>query len=439
MAVTTNNTENGAGPEQGAENAAYPVKKRRIPANDGKFERDENESEKSERAAQQEPYAGGERKGRYQYSKQPIKDGATSYPKNQKQIKSQGQQKFNRQYDKAPGKGPRKEPDRHEAGAPQRGAGKPPQRHQDFKGRQNQRNAIIEYDASDDYFSGSNTERDAAGNGFQASAQAAAADGGLNSGRSVISSGNKGPGRFAPGDGGQSSGKAAVQPRSANEGAKQTAGRYAAAENKPAAGRSTGAPAGAAGTAAGNQAAMRGAAGAGTGVSRVRRETATPAPGAAAAPQREARAAGAPNAPDIGAANSARARREQPQQRALPAQAPEAPKNAVFASPRRAEKPSAQKPENANARQAEKAGAQQQEKQIVSRGDKQRAPQIEKAQFSQSARTREKGGKYSHSQQGHSHRIKAEETLEEIKTDIVRIEKEIDLEILEIQSLKLAL
>ena len=49
------------------------------------------------------------------------------------------------------------------------------------------------------------------------------------------------------------------------------------------------------------------------------------------------------------------------------------------------------------------------------------------------------GGRGRHSQSAHALRIKAEETLEDIKTDIVRIEKEIDLEIKEIQSLKLVL
>ena len=49
------------------------------------------------------------------------------------------------------------------------------------------------------------------------------------------------------------------------------------------------------------------------------------------------------------------------------------------------------------------------------------------------------GGRGRHSQAVHAHRIKLEETLEDIKTDIVRIEKEIGLEIKEIQNLKLAL
>ena len=44
-----------------------------------------------------------------------------------------------------------------------------------------------------------------------------------------------------------------------------------------------------------------------------------------------------------------------------------------------------------------------------------------------------------HGQAAYAQIIKAEETLEDIKADIVRIEKEIDLEIKEIQSLKLAL
>jgi len=49
------------------------------------------------------------------------------------------------------------------------------------------------------------------------------------------------------------------------------------------------------------------------------------------------------------------------------------------------------------------------------------------------------GGRPRHPQSPHAPRIKLEESIEDIKADIVRLEKEIDLEIKEIQSLKLAL
>jgi hypothetical protein len=63
----------------------------------------------------------------------------------------------------------------------------------------------------------------------------------------------------------------------------------------------------------------------------------------------------------------------------------------------------------------------------------------ENSQYRSFHRENSAGQGYSHQSPSHRHvsRSKSEETADDIRTDILRIEKEIDLEIMEIKSLKL--